>query len=203
MRGLDLGVIGKPGEKDRLLYEFPDGWGGRRSYSGLKPRIAAHGAIWKWLSSFANKPEFSVLEVGSRSVVSDSLWKKFIPNSSYTGFDMHGGRNVDVVGDMHRLSDYFPANSFDLVVSFAVFEHLAMPWIVAEERAKVLNVGGRLAVETHFSHSEHEYPAHFFQFNEHGLRMLFSEPMGFQLIDSGMDTPIVGRFSIDAPVAKR
>ncbi len=37
------------------------------------------------------------------------------------------GENVDLVIDAHRLSEYFDKESFDLVISFAVFEHLAMP----------------------------------------------------------------------------
>jgi hypothetical protein len=86
-----------------------------------------------------------------------------------------------------------------MVISFAVFEHLAMPWIVAEEIAKVLALGGHVCVETHFSYSEHELPWHFFQFNNRALEMLFCPELGFEVIDSGLDSPIVGRFSQFAP----
>lgn len=108
------------------------------------------------------------------------------------------GANVDVVGDAHCLSSYFAPGSFDLVISFAVFEHLAMPWIVAEEISKILKVGGHVAVETHFSFSEHELPWHYFQFNSNALGALFNEELGFRCIDRGHDTPMVGRFASGA-----
>lgn len=105
------------------------------------PKIAFHGRIHPWLGSMYNEPSFNVLEIGSRSVCSDSLWKSHFPRCRYTGFDVLQGKNVNVVGDAHRLSDYFEPRSFDLVISFAVLEHLAMPWVVAEEISKVLKVG--------------------------------------------------------------
>lgn len=162
------------------------------------PTIAKHGKIFDHLRYRFNDPGCKVLEIGSRAVCSGSMWKQYIPDCSYVGFDVMAGSNVDVVGDAHRLSDYFEAESFDLIVSFAVFEHLAMPWVVAEEIAKVLKVGGYLAIETHFSHSEHELPWHFFQFNANGLEILFNKALGFETIDKGMDNPIVGRFSSQA-----
>jgi hypothetical protein len=141
------------------------------------------------------KKKFRVLEIGSRSVVSDALWKSVIPDCDYIGFDILGGKNVDVIGDAHRLSKYFKPQSFDLVISFAVFEHLAMPWLVAEEISRVLDIGGHACIETHFSFSEHELPWHFFQFNNRALELLFCKELGFEIIDSGLDNPIVGRFS--------
>jgi SAM-dependent methyltransferase len=122
-----------------------------------------------------------------------------IPDAQYTGFDYLPGPNVDVVGDIHRLSDYFEPESFDLIFSFAVFEHLAAPWVAAEEISKVLAVGGHVSLETHFSYSEHELPWHFFQFNSTALEVLFCEELGFTVVDSGLDSPIVGRFSHFAP----
>lgn len=158
------------------------------------PRIAKHGGIFQWAHGHFNNSKFNVLEIGSRNVVSERLWEQFIPNCSYTGFDVLEGDNVDVVGDVHKLSCYFSPDSFDLVISHAVLEHLAMPWIAAEEIARVLKVGGYIAVETHFSFSEHELPWHFFQFNANALEILFGSPLGFELVDSGHDNQIVGRY---------
>ncbi len=160
--------------------------------------IARHANIWKWIGERANKPDISVLEVGSRSVASDCTWKSFVPECDYTGFDVMQGRNVDVTGDAHRLSDYFPDKKFDFIVSFAVFEHFALPWLVSEEIAKLLKDGGITAHETMFSYSEHELPWFFFQFHNNGLENLFCPELGFDLIDSGLDNPIDGVFASDA-----
>jgi hypothetical protein len=54
-----------------------------------------------------------------------------------------------------------------------------MPWLVAEEMAGMLNVGGFVFVETHFSYSSHERPWHFFQFSDMALRVMFPEARGF------------------------
>jgi SAM-dependent methyltransferase len=103
---------------------------------------------------------------------------------------------VQVVGDVHRLSTYFkPGEQFDVIFTVACFEHFAMPWLAATEIAKMLKIGGVLLVATHFSFGSHERPWNFFQFSDMGLRVLFSEALGFECIDAGMPNPLVGRYS--------
>jgi len=153
----------------------------------------------KWqdcLYEIGNKPGMKILEIGSREVTGKSEARKRFSNATYIGFDIYPGDNVDIVGDAHKLSTYFaPGEKFDIIYSGAVFEHLAMPWIVAEEIAKLLKVGGYVFVETHFSHSSHERPWHFFQFSDMAMKVLFSPAMGFECIEAGMSNPIIGRFS--------
>jgi hypothetical protein len=202
MRGKDPYIIGTPSERDRELYEFPPGTKGRRSYTDAKPRFFTHSSQGTWFAKHANFEGCRFLEIGSREVTGPSRIKCHIPLASYTGFDIIEGPNVDIVGDAHELSSQIAAESVDFVYSTAVFEHLAMPWLVVEEVAKILKVGGVVGIETHFSHSEHEYPWHFYQFNEHALRNLFCPELGFEVLDSGMENPIVGRFSFDAKKSK-
>ena len=143
-----------------------------------------------------NKPGMRVLEIGSREVTGESTIRARFTEAQYVGFDYYPGPNVDVVGDAHKLSSYFsPDEKFDLIFSSAVFEHLAMPWVVATEISKVLKVGGMLFVETHFSFSSHERPWHFFQFSDMGLRALFSPALGFECLEATMANPISGKFS--------
>ena len=182
-------IMGRPSMLDASFHQNPE---------TKRPVFSGHMKIWEWVRENASAPGFRVLEIGSRSVISDALWRNVIPDCAYTGFDVRDGRNVDVIGDAHRLSEYFEPGSFDLVMSFAVLEHVAMPWIVAEEISKVLDVGGLVCLETTFSFSEHELPWHFFQFNNRALETLFCPELGFELIDSGLDSPIVGRFSYQA-----
>ncbi len=121
------------------------------------------------------------------------------PDAEYIGFDYYEGPNVDIVGDAHKLSNYFSENEkFDLIFSIAVFEHLYMPWIVAGEIQKLLKVGGCVYVESHFSYISHESPWNFFQFSDSGLMVLFNSALGFELLDSGMSNPIRGYFTSDA-----
>lgn len=158
------------------------------------PKLTSHTTFGDRFVDFANKPGFRVLEIGSREVTGLSKLRNSIDKAEYIGFDYYPGKNVDVVGDAHRLSSYFD-RKFDAIFSSAVFEHLAMPWIVAEEISKLLNVGGIVFIETHFSYSSHERPWHFFQFSDMALKALFSSVTGFECIEASMQNPIVGRFS--------
>lgn len=160
------------------------------------PKTVGHQKWQKYLYEIGNKPGMRILEIGSREVTGKSNARNEFAKAEYVGFDYYPGKNVDVVGDAHKLSSYFEGKErFDIVYSSACFEHFAMPWIVATEIAKLLKVGGIVFIETVFSFSSHERPWHFFQFSDMALKVLFSESLGFDCIEAGMSNPIVGRFS--------
>lgn len=160
------------------------------------PKICRHQSWQKYLSEIGNKPGKRILEIGSREVTGKSKARDDFSQATYVGFDYYPGKNVDVVGDAHKVSTYFKGEEkFDIIYSSACFEHFAMPWIVAAEIAKLLKLGGIVFIETHFSYSSHERPWHFFQFSDMALRVLFSEALGFECIEAGMSNPIIGRFS--------
>tara|TARA_B100001287_G_scaffold276429_1_gene287221 strand:+ start:2245 stop:2967 length:723 start_codon:yes stop_codon:yes gene_type:complete len=160
-----------------------------------QPRSVSHATWVDYLSEHFNKPGVRVLEVGSRVVTGANFREKF-DKADYIGFDFYAGENVDIVGDAHKLSTYFSSDEkFDLIFSHAVFEHLHMPWVAAEEINKILRIDGCVFIETHFSFSSHERPWHFFQFSEIALRALFSDAMGYELVDSGLSNPMFGFFA--------
>jgi SAM-dependent methyltransferase len=159
------------------------------------PRLAGHANYMQYLTEIGNRKGLRILEVGSREVTGKSEARQRFSNAEYVGFDFYPGPNVDVVGDAHQLSQYFGDQRFDIIYSSAVFEHFAMPWLVAAEIAKLLKVGGIIFVETHFSHGSHERPWHFFQFTDMALRVLFSPALGIECIEAGASNPMIGRFS--------
>ncbi|THB80541.1 MAG: class I SAM-dependent methyltransferase [Desulfobacteraceae bacterium] len=151
-----------------------------------------------YLYKIGNKPNMRILEIGSREVTGATVSRarKQLSQAEYVGFDYYPGHNVDVVGDVHKLSSYFPeGEQFDIIYSSACFEHFAMPWVAAVEIAKMLKTGGTLLIETHYSYTAHERPWHFFQFSDMALKVLFSDALGFQCIEAGVSNPMVGRFS--------
>ncbi len=161
----------------------------------LSKRVS-HKNWRQYLYSIGNKQGMRILEIGSREVTGPSDARKSFSMAEYVGFDFYPGKNVDAVGDAHKLSSYFSDQKrFDIIYSSACFEHFAMPWIVALEIAKLLKVGGLVFVETHFSYASHERPWNFFQFSDMALKVLFSEALGFECIEAGMSNPMVGRFS--------
>lgn len=157
------------------------------------PQLVSHSQWADYLVYNFNKTGLRILEVGSRNVTGMNVGARF-NKANYIGFDLYPGENVDIVGDAHRLSTHFEAEEFDLVFSSAVFEHFAMPWLVVEEIAKVLKIGGYAFVETHFSFAAHERPWNFFQFSDMGLRSLFNSALGFAVLDSGMSNPMAAWF---------
>lgn len=159
------------------------------------PQLVGHSVWADYLQREFDKPGLRVLEIGSRVVTGANHRHRF-SQAEYVGFDFYPGENVDVVGDAHRLTEYFPeGEAFDLIFSSAVFEHLHMPWIVAEEITRLLKVGGHVFVETHFSYIAHERPWNFYQFSDMGLRALFNDGLGYDLVDSGLSNPIAGFFT--------
>ena len=165
------------------------------TFFNLRTMNISHANWPKYLYSEFGKNK-TVLEIGSRNVTGFDHRAGFA-GSAYTGLDIHPGKNVDVVGDAHRLSSYFPENVFDLVFSAATFEHLAMPWVVASEINKVLKPGGVVFVETHFAYGLHSLPWHFFHFTDTGLKTLFAA-VGFECIEAAMSNPVEGKFAASA-----
>lgn len=155
----------------------------------------AHDRWQDYLIDLANKNHWRVLEIGSREVTGDSSMRKRLVDAEYVGFDFYSGNNVDVIGDVHKLSSYFNDAKFDLIFTSACFEHFAMPWIASQEIVKLLKVGGYIFVETHYSYSSHERPWHYFQFSENALEVLFNREMGIECIEKGVSNPIIARFS--------
>ena len=78
---------------------------------------------------------------------------------------------TDVVADAHAIP--FADASFDAVVSLAVYEHLAQPWIVTAEVERVLKPGGVLYVEAPFFEPYHPDPGDYFRYTIPGLRSMF------------------------------
>ena len=147
---------------------------------------------WNEFVQRTNNRQFDVLEIGSRVVSPGSQSKRslFPKCPSYTGFDYYGDENTDVVGDAHKLSSYFGDRRFGAIFSVSVLEHLAMPWLVAREVSKLLEIGGLTFHSTHFSFPLHETPWDFWRFSDAGLKALFSPALGFEIVEAGLFNPV-------------
>lgn len=79
---------------------------------------------------------------------------------------------MEVIADAHCLP--FKNESFDMVYSIAVMEHVRKPWIVASEISRILRAGGHVAVELPFLNVIHD-KEDYFRFTDKGIRSLFEE----------------------------
>jgi SAM-dependent methyltransferase len=160
-----------------------------------------HRPLWRPLADeFATVfPEFiaqvramqapTLLELGSRNVTGATYRQHFPDVGRYIGCDIHPGPGVDLVADIHRLSEAVEPNSVDAVFSISVFEHLVFPWKAVLEINKVLKPGGLIFVSTHPSWPAHELPWDFWRFPVGGLRYLLSPPTGFEVIRAAEGLP--------------
>lgn len=147
---------------------------------------SAHKIFHKFEEMAGSLPNPRVLEIGSRNKFG-MTWKWFLPTPcQYVGFDIKEGENVDVVGDAHFLSRYFPENSFDLIYSFAVFEHLMVPWKVAIEMNRVMAIGAIGFLIAPQAYPLHEQPSDFFRFSDMAWHAIFNRLTGFEVIGAGM-----------------
>lgn len=131
-------------------------------------------------------PGLNLLDIGGRDRSGIDRSKAF-PNANVTVLDILPGQNVNVVGDAHALSEYFPPSSFDVVYSISVFEHLIQPWKVALEINKVLKLGGIGLVFSHQTIGMHDLPWDYFRFSNTAWDALFNKRTGFEILARSLD----------------
>jgi SAM-dependent methyltransferase len=103
-------------------------------------------------------------------------------NFEYLKFEL-----ADIYGDVHSLP--FADNSFSMVTSQAVFEHLANPQAAAQELIRVTRPGGLIITEVAFLQPLHAVPFHFFNMTLWGVQELFKS---CQLLESDWFGPLSG-----------
>ena len=135
----------------------------------------------------------SVLELGTRQSQPgrSTMHRDWIPAAGeYLGTDFADGADVDIVADLHTLSETVGIERFDVILSCSTFEHIRYPWLAAHELMKALKVGGQLYIQTVHSFPLHGYPADYYRFSQEALASLFSAEMGFAVIETNYDFPI-------------
>lgn len=110
-------------ERPRVSYDGPPAI---RDSSELFSAVAPH-----------LRPESRLLDVGCGPRDQDAVAKHY--GLRYAGID-YSSSAADMLADAHALP--FADSSFDIVFSYAVFEHLHNPFIAAAEVARVLAPGG-------------------------------------------------------------
>lgn len=133
-----------------------------------------------------------VLELGAKRSIPGRSTRhdEWIPNASeYLGTDVEPGHDVDIVADVHRLTEVIGEESFDIMVSCSTFEHFKYPHIAAHQVMKALKIGGLLFIQTHQTFHLHSYPYDYFRFSREALAGLFGTTMGFRVIATYYEFP--------------
>jgi SAM-dependent methyltransferase len=134
-----------------------------------------------------------VLELGTRRLYAERSTRHdfWIPHASeFVGTDLMEGTDVDATADVHRLSEVFGGESFDVVISCSSFEHFKYPQLAAHEIMKTLRPGGILFIQTHQSYPVHAAPYDYFRFSTEALAALFGTRMGFEVVKTDYQFPV-------------
>ena len=140
----------------------------------------------RFMDAVNSKPGARVLDIGGRARSRVDRSAAFTSGECVV-LDILAGDNVDVIGDAHALDRYFPADSFDAVMSVSVFEHLMMPWAVVPQINHVLRPGGIALIATHQTLGMHDMPWDFWRFSDTAWDALFNRHTGFEIIERALD----------------
>lgn len=104
--------------------------------------------------------KLDILDVGSQAISASNTYKPLFNNQSwnYVGLDMVEGNNVDVCVSNPYDWNEVETNSFDIVISGQVFEHIQFPWSTIFEIGRVLKDGGLACIIAPSSGPEHKFP---------------------------------------------
>lgn len=131
-------------------------------------------ALDKFKEKIGDGSGLIVLEYGTKRWGKDpthhkSLW----PKATHYGVDFIDGEDVDMVCDVHEMSQH--ARNIDVIFSASTFEHLKKPWIAADEILKTLKPGGFFFIQTHSTFPIHAYPDDYYRFSDEALKSLFTD----------------------------
>jgi SAM-dependent methyltransferase len=135
---------------------------------------------------FKNK---KILEVGSRNVNGSvrNIIEKRAPPKEYIGVDLEEGEGVDFVVPAEEIADYFGEESFDVVISTEMLEHVEDWRLVIDNMKKVLRPGGVIYVSTRsYGFQYHAYPFDYWRYSESDMRKIFAD---FKILETRIDRP--------------
>jgi SAM-dependent methyltransferase len=139
--------------------------------------------------------EGSVLEAGSRvENVSIRPMLESLGPASYVGVDIVGGPGVDRICDAEDLVSVFGRESFDLVVSTELLEHVLHWQKVISNFKNILKPGGMVIIATRSKGFDyHGYPYDFWRYEIADMKKIFSE---FRILALEQDPEAPGVFLI-------
>ena len=157
------------------------------------PNYGYAGDISTVNSYFSENKKLTIMEIGTKRSNPDvpTHHKHLFKNvEKYVMVDIEDGLDVDVVCDVHRLSEYFEDCSFDVIISCSGYEHFKYPQLVSHNLLKCLRKNGVIYIQTHQTFPLHGYPNDYFRFSLDALDSLFPRSMGTELLAKSYDFPV-------------
>jgi SAM-dependent methyltransferase len=156
------------------------------------PSCLAYGARVLTPSTIAGR---DVLEVGAYDV--NGTLRPFVRSlhpRSYVGVDMSSGPGVDRVLDAVDLVRELGTESFDVVITTEMLEHVRDWHTVISNLKRVVRPGGHLLVTTRSAgFPRHDYPGDFWRYEVDDMRRIFGD-MSVLSLESDPEAPGVFLF---------
>lgn len=126
-----------------------------------------------------------VLEIGGFTLAKCAIDVFPEPRFRYTDCDLVA-KDIPrtVIADITDCKDVIPDESYDVIISCDVFEHIDRPWLAAAEIARILRPGGIVLTRTVWSWRNHPCPIDYWRFSPECLEFLF-EPL--ECLEKGYD----------------
>lgn len=119
-----------------------------------------------------------ILEVGSRYVNGGvrHLIEKICSPKEYIGVDMQEGKGVDFVVPAEESLDYFGEESFDVVITTEMLEHVQDWRLVIGNLKKIVRPEGLIFITTRsYGFPYHEFPYDQWRYSETDIKQIFSD----------------------------
>jgi SAM-dependent methyltransferase len=117
-----------------------------------------------------------VLEIGGHLVSQSAATLFAPPRWKYHDLNIQASDVPEsIVADITDCRAEVADETFDLVVSSAVFEHIDRPWLAAAEIARILKPGGVAITWTVWAWRNHPCPIDYWRFSPECLEFLFGE----------------------------
>ena len=135
-----------------------------------------------------------VLEIGGFTLSKCAIELFPEPRFRYRDLDIEAVDIPDtIVADITDCRAEIPDESFDVVLSCDVFEHIDRPWLAAAEIARMLRPGGIAITRTVWAWRNHPCPIDYWRFSPECLEFLFAPleclEKGYDLSERRWDYP--------------
>jgi SAM-dependent methyltransferase len=139
--------------------------------------------IIKWFADLvkSNSEDFhnkAVIEVGAKDVNASvrPTVTNFGKPSSYIGVDISNGKGVDMIVPAEKLVEKFGENTFDVVISTEMLEHVFDWKIVIDNLKRILKEGGTMIITTRsYGSIYHGYPFDFWRYQPEDIKHIFED----------------------------
>ncbi len=138
------------------------------------------------LEYYNSHTNIDFLEIGAHPKVAHTSKLVKEIDVKYTNMDIEPATNIpeSIVGNICSCPE-IPDESYDIVYSHNVFEHIKTPWIAAEECVRITKGGGLNIHIAPFSYEYHAYPVDCFRYTHTGFKSMFEISGSVEEIISG------------------